>query len=69
MSNESDLQGVKCPCCKREWPENCEQAICVELHNECEVCRFTPQGCGSLAGTPEELAHIVDVQRRREADA
>lgn len=60
---------VRCPCCFREWPENCEQAICIELHNECQVCRFTPQGCGSLSGTADELVEIVDIHEKRKAKA
>ena len=57
-----------CPSCAREWPENCEQAICIELHNECQVCRFTPIGCGSEKGTADELLEIVDLYERRQAD-
>ena len=47
------------------WPAGCEQAICIEKYNECIVCRFSPQGCGSLAGTEKELADIAEGTRRR----
>lgn len=56
---------IKCPCCKREWPEDCEQAVCIERFDECCVCRFTPQGCGSLSGTRRELEEMAIEAKRR----
>lgn len=49
------MMQVKCPCCERLWPEGCEQAISIDLFNECVVCKFTPSGKGSNDGTQEEL--------------
>ncbi|MFT5766725.1 MAG: hypothetical protein ACI9DH_000544 [Halioglobus sp.] len=54
----------KCPFCFKEWPDNCEQGICIIRHDECVVCRFTPKGCGSLSGTKAELASIAEESRR-----
>lgn len=60
---------LRCPCCDREWTENCEQAICIELHSECCVCRFTSENCGSSIGTADELLHIYSERQRREQKA
>lgn len=58
-SETSDVKRVvKCPCCYREWPDGCEQAICIDLHNECIVCRFAD----SNRGTSEELAEISRIR-------
>jgi len=55
----------KCPKCERSWPEDCEQSICIEVYSECQVCRFTPKGRGSQAGTADELIGIVDIYEKR----
>ncbi len=60
-----------CPKCKREWPDNCEQAVSIEWHDECVVCRFIPgctesvSGTGSKAGTEDELNLIASESAKR----
>ncbi len=66
-SSRSPDVNLRCPCCQRDWPADCEQAICIEKHDECIVCRFTPKGCGSVSGTKDELDAISAEQKRRES--
>ena len=54
-----------CPKCEGEWPEDCEQSICVEWHNECIACRFTSLGVGSSEGSGAELNAIATESRKR----
>ena len=56
---------VRCNCCNREWACHTEQAISIELHKECIVCKFTPSGNGSNNGTKEELDHISSEAKKR----
>ena len=56
----------KCQSCEREWDLNCEQAVCVDLHDECIVCRFTPSG--SNVGTIMEMKTIVDESVKRKSN-
>ena len=38
----SDTTVKPCPECGKEWPENCEQSIAIELYGKCAYClRFT----------------------------
>lgn len=54
----------QCPKCQRTWPANCEQAICIERHQECFVCRFVTFD----AGTQEEADEIaIEARARKEA--
>lgn len=50
---------MKCPKCEREWPDECQQAECVQRHGECICCRFLPRGPrnlrGSASGTDAEF--------------
>lgn len=52
-------QEIKCPCCRNVLTPDSEQAICLELFDECIFCRFSPNSKGSKSGTQAELAHIV----------
>jgi len=63
----SDLPLLSCPVCFRDWPEDCEQAISIEMYGECCVCKFTPRGEGINNGTTEQLHSISEEQRRRAA--
>lgn len=56
---------VRCPKCDRQWNGASEQAVSVDLHGECVVCKFTPQGKGSNNGTKEELRLIADESVKR----
>jgi hypothetical protein len=40
---------MRCPKCSREWDEDSEQAICIELYSVCYGCKFGPDGDGTKA--------------------
>ena len=52
---------VDCPSCERVWPAHTEQAICVELYDECQVCKFSGNDPGGVA----EMTRIIEVQNER----
>lgn len=56
---------MKCPCCKREWIDNCEQAISIELFDECMVCKFIPGKPGSGNGTSYDVDKISEIRMSR----
>jgi len=58
---------VKCPVCSLEWDDpNCEQAICIELYDECIPCRFSPSHPhGSNTDDQEGMDAIMKVWRER----
>lgn len=62
------MKQISCPSCHLEYLMLSEQAICIEYHNECVVCRFTPSKNGTGEGTDEELKSISEasVRRRKE---
>jgi hypothetical protein len=64
MNNPID-SFVICPKCKREWQKTSEQGVSVEWHDECVVCKFTPQGKGSNDGTKEELDLVASESMKR----
>lgn len=59
----------KCPVCPRSWDDNSEQAVCIEMFNECIVCRFGVKGPGSHSGIQEELDKISAEAKRRNTPA
>ena len=61
--------GIGCKKCTRLWQVNSEQAISIEKHGECIVCKFTPQGKGSNNGTKEQLNEISAEYIRRNSAA
>ena len=50
---------IECQKCNRHWHQSSEQAVCVDWHGECVVCRFTPIGKGTNEGTKAELDEIA----------
>ena len=44
---------------------DCEQAISIEWHGECVVCKFLPAGSGSCDGTREEMDLIAAEAQKR----
>ena len=55
---------LECKKCGMVWPHNCEQAISIEWHGECETCKFTPRGSNN--GTQEQLEAVVKESLRRQ---
>ena len=65
-SSEPDLNVLLCcPGCGLKWEQDCEQAICIEKHGECFVCRFSPSGKGTKSGTMAEADGIKHERIRR----
>lgn len=54
-----------CPKCDKKWPDNCEQSVSIEWHDECVGCRFTNRDIGSGEGTVPELDAIAAESKRR----
>lgn len=54
---------AKCPKCSTTWPADCEQALCVERHGECIVCRFVPRGERNPHGSGDGVAEEFDALR------
>lgn len=56
------LNGLRCPKCSKNWPDDCEQSLCIERHGECIACRFVPLGDknqhGSGIGTADEFDEL-----------
>ena len=47
---------IQCPRCEAYWAKDSQQGICIERHDECFACRFSPSGDDGLPnGTDEEL--------------
>ena len=59
------MSKIECPKCSRQWPWSSEQGVSIEWHDECCVCKFTPQGEGSNSGTKDELILIADEAVKR----
>jgi len=59
------MNKLKCPKCKTEWVAESEQGVSIEWHNQCVVCKFTPQGKGTNDGAKEELDLIAKESRAR----
>ena len=58
--------GVECRVCEHIWEKDSEQAISVEMFNECVCCRFVKgDGIGSNSGTSEELGRVSTERERR----
>lgn len=57
--DETKADTVSCPNCSRDWVWQSEQAVCIDLYEECIVCRFTESG--SCVGTYKELQEIGDL--------
>ena len=66
MSNPID-GFVICPKCDRQWEKISEQGVSVQWHDECVICKFTPQGKGSNDGTKEELILASNEAKKRQA--
>ena len=53
---------MRCPKCSKNWPDDCEQSLCIERHGECIACRFIPLGDknqhGSGIGTADEFEDL-----------
>lgn len=66
MSETNEESGLLvCPACGTKWEHDSEQAICIEKHGECVVCRFSPSGKGSRSGTMKDLDNIALERKRR----
>jgi hypothetical protein len=53
---------IRCPTCNREWPDDSEYGICVEMLGECIWCHFHPGGEGD---DDEAMAIKVEYAKRR----
>jgi hypothetical protein len=61
--------GIGCKKCTRLWQVDSEQAISIEMFDECIVCKFTPRGEGLNDGTKEQLDKITSEYNKRAASA
>lgn len=59
--------GVICEVCQSVWEIDSEQAISVEMFDECVCCKFVPTlgTVGSGNGTGEELGRVSTERERR----
>ena len=64
------MSEIECPKCGRQWEQWSEQAVSIDWHGECVVCRFTPIGKGTNEGTKSELDEISkeSINRQRLTD-
>lgn len=59
---------MKCPSCKREWEDGCEQAICVEMFGTCLYCRrYILTEAEGAAIDAKRLAVLRELQQDSEA--
>lgn len=56
---------IRCETCKRLWQVDSEQAISIEMFDECIVCKFTPLGEGLNDGTKEQFDKITSEHNKR----
>ena len=64
------MNEIECRNCGRQWELCSEQAVSIDWHGECVVCRFTPIGNGTNEGTKAELDEISKeaINRQRLTD-
>lgn len=60
----------RCPNCDLEWVEECEQTVCIEMHDQCITCHFRdnmPEG-RTHDEAQVELAEISAERKARAED-